>query len=86
VSASALKPSTATRPYLTIIPIRTPREKTHTTLAHAKNAVSAKVHWSYGLSCDIAVYEWRDGDWSLLWDLPRGTLASALPWNQPEPS
>lgn len=32
------------------------------------------------LETDVQVYELKDGEWSLLWDLRRGTLVSELPW------
>lgn len=32
------------------------------------------------LETDVLVYELKDGEWSLLWDLKEGTLKSELPW------
>jgi hypothetical protein len=87
MSISTLTPKTQARPYLTIIPNRSPREKTHVNIGHAKNAVQAKMSYrgaygyaNYQTTVHIAVYEWLDNQWSLLWDIPSGTPESKLPW------
>lgn len=70
-------------PYLTIIPGRyRARQKTHRTLGHAKNAVLARYSWGPGLPEDVAIYEWRDGEWGLLWEIPKGTKENDLPWRK----
>ncbi|GAA2230398.1 hypothetical protein N1031_07035 [Herbiconiux moechotypicola] len=77
-----LTPDVRQRPFLTVIPRRSPRQKTHVSLGYAKSAISDKVHYRIGAVCDMAVYEWRDEKWSLLWEIPRGTEYSALPWKE----
>jgi hypothetical protein len=76
-----LTPDVKSRPYLTIIPNRIPQQKTHTSLGNAKNAISYKVERN-GTQWDMAVYEWVDGEWSLLWDIPEGTKEHELPWRK----
>lgn len=65
---------------MTVIPYRRPKQKAHINIGHAKNAVSFKVSRYVGAECDMELYELRDGEWSLLWTIPKGTMESELPW------
>lgn len=49
------------KPYLTIIEARTPKQKMHTSLGHAKNALT------YDKSRSGTLWEWVDGEWVLLY-------------------
>ena len=76
IAATAPKPYT----HLTIIPDRyTGTQKAHTAFHHAKAAVRGSVAHN-GTTCDIQVYELVDGEWSLLWEIPKGTKKPDLPW------
>lgn len=81
--ATEITVPTAPRPfgYLTVIPRRTPKQKAHYDLGHAKNAIRARCNWGRGTDCDTQVFELVDGDWKLLWNIPRGTLREDFPWN-----
>lgn len=56
-----LSPTPKATPYLTIIPDRSPVQKTHTSLGHAKNALT------YDKRREGTLWEWKDGEWSLLY-------------------
>jgi hypothetical protein len=77
-----LTPDVKSRPYLSIIPTRSPEQKTHTSLGHAKNAVNNKIWSGYSHRHDMAIYEWVDNDWKLLYDIPAGTTENNLPWRK----
>jgi hypothetical protein len=66
-------------PYLTIIPDRAPRQKSHASLGQAKKAVLNRLSIE-GLSTDIRVYKWADSGWQLLWEIKKGTLREEMPW------
>ena len=67
---------------VTVIPSRRLNSvKLHSNLGDAKRAVLATRIWDRGVrACQIYVV--RDGQWSLLYDVPDGTLESALPWKE----
>ena len=50
----------------------------HASLRSAKAAVSYHAH--YGTRSDMWVYEYAGDGWELLWDIPKGTPSSELPW------
>lgn len=54
-------------PYLTIIPGRQPNQKLHKAIGHAKNAFSQA---SYYKGRWGELYEWKDGEWVLLYTIP----------------
>lgn len=60
-------------PYLTIIPGRTPEQKLHSKIGHAKNAFSQA---SYYKGRWGQLFEWKDGEWSLLFDIPEPQVIS----------
>jgi hypothetical protein len=66
-------------PYLTIIPDRAPRQKSHASLGQAKKAVLFRLGLE-GLSIDVRVYKWTSGGWDLLWEIKKGTLREEMPW------
>lgn len=72
-----------TFPYLTVIPDRIPQQKVHKNIGQAKNAVSyrASLHYKRGIPNDCQVYEWKDSQWVILWDIPAGTEVDEMPWN-----
>lgn len=66
-------------PYLSVVEGRRPRQKTHTSLAHAKNAFDTprfnplvegyngrQGAWTHGWG---TLYEFKDGDWVVLYDV-----------------
>lgn len=78
-------------PYLTVIPDRFPRQKVHAKRGHAHAALSQRVSsfrmddgngYTYRLHASAALYEFRDGDWRLLWEGKRGDVIDrgAPPW------
>lgn len=69
---------TQIKPHLTVIPDRLPGTKMHASLRSAKAAVSYHAH--YGTRSDMWVYEYAGDGWELLWDIPKGTPSSELPW------
>lgn len=71
-------------PYLTVIPDRRPKQKTHANLGQAKNAIQYRMR-SNVTYIDMAVYEWKNDEWSLLWEIPKGTGKDDLPWNLDKP-
>jgi hypothetical protein len=80
---STLKPAIST-PYLSVCPDRSPRQKVHTNLGHAKNAVAYRDQWGHGLHAACQIYEWKDNEWSLLYDVPAGTRSNNMPWHDQE--
>lgn len=56
------------KPYLTIIESRNPNQKLHSALGHAKNAFDQS---QYYLGRWGQLYEYRDGEWILLYDIPK---------------
>ncbi|AYN59113.1 hypothetical protein HOU52_gp27 [Arthrobacter phage Yang] len=86
------KPIKAT-PFLTVIADRHPRQKAHTTRGHAHAALSQRASafrmddgkgYARRLYTDVALYEWRDEDWRLLWEGKRGDVIdrAAPPWKK----
>lgn len=80
-------------PYMTVIEDRYPAEKAHTKRGFAHSALSQRVSTryvgdTYGayLVSDAALFEWRDGDWRLLWQGKRGDPIdrAAPPWKAAE--
>lgn len=79
-----LQPAQAT-PYLTVIPDRLPKQKVHTNLGHAKNAINYRTDaWGQGTPSECLLYEWKDDEWQLLYRVPAGTSKKNLPWNKAE--
>lgn len=59
-------------PYLTIIPGRRPEQKMHEKIGHAKNAFEQ--HPGSGYRCRYGkLYQYIDGEWVLLYDIPEQT-------------
>lgn len=77
-----LTPDVKIRPYLTILPYRSPEQKIHTTLGSAKSAVSYNCGDRRGTNQDMAIYEWKNDEWVLLWEIPEGTMYEDLPWRK----
>lgn len=74
-----LSPKLELPAYLTVLPSRRPRDKAHTNLGHAKNALT------YSASSGIirvwgAIYEWVDGEWKLLYEVWPGMKVKDAPW------
>lgn len=68
-------------PYMSVVPERRPEQKAHMSIGHAKSAVGAKLNnYGHGSSYDMAIYEWKDNGWELLYDVPKGT--SVAPWHE----
>jgi hypothetical protein len=63
-------------PYLTVIEDRNPVQKMHATLGHAKNAFSFE-EWYGGRYGQM--YEYKDGDWVLLYDIPKPEIVEEIP-------
>jgi hypothetical protein len=66
----------------TAVPGRSPKMKSHTTLGHAKAAVSSRVSETRGTSVEMTIWEDNPvtGDFDLLHVIPVGTIKSQLPW------
>lgn len=77
-------------PYMSIVEGRRPRQKVHTQLSHAKNAFdSPRLNPLAGFAYTIggrpggarhthgwgAIFEFVDGDWKLLFEVPQPTEA-----------
>lgn len=84
MSTPTLLPAIKVYPYLTICPDRRPKQKVHTSLGHAKNAIIARDNWGVGLREDCAIYEWQDNQWHLLFEIPKGTCSRSMPWHNKE--
>lgn len=70
---------------MTHIPERTPKWKPHTNIGHVKNAIQGKMSYPRKTTCDMEAYVWEDDEWVLMWEIPKGTPYSELPWiNTPE--
>lgn len=67
-------------PYMSRIPTRRPNDKAHLTLGHAKLAVGGKIDRYVGSYVNMAIFEWKDGEWELLYDIPKGTKVA--PWKE----
>ena len=82
-TVSSLRPEQPGRPYLTVIPDRTPREKVYTRLSHARAAISGRYYMPRG----AALYEWNEdaNDWTLLFEVPPGERIARgqFPWQKP---
>lgn len=57
-------------PFLTIVNERTPKQKMHTALGHAK---SAFWDFSNGQHRTGQLYKWSGGGWELLYEIPKQT-------------
>lgn len=57
-------------PFLTIVNERRPKQKMHTSLAHAKNAFWGS---SSGAHRTGQLYKWAGEGWELLYDIPKQT-------------
>lgn len=69
------------QPYMSVVPNRSPEQKAHMSLGHAKSAVGSKINqYGHGSYYDMAIYEWKDGDWEILYDVPKGTKVA--PWHE----
>lgn len=66
------------QPYMSVVPSRSPTQKAHMSIGHAKSAVGAKLSTYHGSYSDMAIYEWKEGGWELLYDIPKGTKVA--PW------
>lgn len=74
-------------PYMTVIPGRTPKQKVHKRLSDAKNAFTRRKsnRFEYVRPCDNVrnwltyshgwgqLYEFKDGEWQLLYEVPKPT-------------
>lgn len=63
-------------PYLTICPHRSPVQKLHTAIGHAKNAFQNP--YSYNTNRVGTMWQMVDGEWELLYTVER---EGKLPWN-----
>lgn len=78
--------------WATIIPTRStkPPVSLHTSVSHAKNAVSATYSRRYDFDtgrggyplAESEVYELVDGEWVLRWEIADGTYPNDLPWKK----
>jgi hypothetical protein len=83
-------------PFMSIVEGRTPRQKVHTHLAHAKNAfdplkINKKIveispngmRWVRHTHGWGAIFEHKDGEWKLLFEIPQPTEADGTQgkWN-----
>jgi hypothetical protein len=69
------------RPYMTVVPGRRPMAKAHTSIGHAKNALLTDGS-KYNTVRGGELYEWRDGQWSLLYSVPPNSPESKIPWRR----
>jgi hypothetical protein len=69
-------------PYLSVIPVRRPVQKTHHNIGHAKNAVNGKWGGYRGADCDMQIFEHTKEGWKLLYDIKKGDLEP--PWRAGE--
>jgi len=72
--------------FLSMVEGRKPKQKAHNELRFAKASMRESLYGFYPnpeLSSRTAtVYELVDGEWKLLWDIPKGTPKTELPWLQ----
>jgi len=68
-------------PYLTLIPDRAPRQKSHMSLGQAKKAVLYRLSHDV-LTVPARVYRWTHDGWELMWDIKEGTHREEMPWIQ----
>ena len=86
-------------PFMTVIPGRRPEQKVHKRLSDAKNAFATpkpnkffrKGKFAYGTTHGWGqLYEFKDGDWQLLYEVPQPTdeheigeypYRESRPWN-----
>lgn len=69
-------------PYLSVIPVRRPVQKTHHNIGHAKNAVNGKWGGYRGADCDMQIFEHTEEGWKLLYDIKKGDMEP--PWRAGE--
>lgn len=80
-----LRPKFKMPAYLSVMPSRSPRDKAHTNLGHAKNALTHN-STSGKIRVHGAIYTWEDGDWQLMYEVWPGMLVSEAPWKLEEKS
>lgn len=69
-----------TAPFMTIIPDRNPKNKTHLTLGQAKKAVLVRMSGDE-LDVPCMVYKWEPTGWERVWKIDAGTKRDDLPWH-----
>lgn len=74
-------------PYLTIIPGRLPRQKMHSTLGHAHNAINTALWQGRNRGVDgsleeMAVFQFTGVEWVEIEHYPVGTKERDLPWRK----
>lgn len=75
-------------PYLSVMENRSPEQKLHSNLGHAKNAIGQGGGYDYRndkyvrMARGGQIYEWDPihNEWKLLYDVPARTPVSELPW------
>ncbi len=75
----SLRPEQKDKPYMTIIPWRSPKQKLHNTIGQVKNALVYMNNYNDRIGRDAAAYEWNSEtqEWDLLWEVHRG---DKVPW------
>lgn len=70
-------------PYLSYVRSRRESYKTHTNIGHAKNAIGFFINDNVGgkVRENLFVWEIKNGEYELLWNIPAGTLNTELPWD-----
>lgn len=84
MSDLSIRPEQAPKPYMTVIPTRSPRQKLHGTIGQAKAAATTPGYIYAPRDCakkDVAIYEWNSAteQWDLLYELRAG---DQLPWRK----
>lgn len=68
--------------YLSFIRSRRDNFKTHNNIGHAKTALGNFINSNEGgtVGENLFVWELKDSEYELMWNIPAGTLNTDLPW------
>jgi hypothetical protein len=68
-------------PFMTWVPERTPRFKTHESPGQAQKAILFRLEEEdETLRTDCRIYKWAGTDWELLHEIKQGTNRKDMPW------
>lgn len=67
--------------FVTVVPSRSPRRKAHMGIGNAKSAITTRLYSGVAKE-DMSILQLDpvSGEYTLLHDIPKGTLKSQLPW------
>lgn len=69
-------------PYLSYVGGRRENFKTHNNIGHVKNAIGHFISDREGgiVGQDLFVWEVKNGEYEIMWNIPAGTKNTELPW------